>query len=123
MCVQRRKGGQRGAWKGAKGDLSANPTAIQVMEGRVCKWFCTTCGAYAGRFKDLGDACKGPPAKGICRYWKKQNSRLVAFRHHRDLIAGRNNTRTGLPDQPPEPGRIVRLLRAQAEEPPNQPGT
>ncbi len=118
----RRKWLQRVARKEAKGDLTANHTAVQVIEARITKWLCTTCGAYAGRFKDLGNACKGPPAKGICRYWKKQDSTLEAYRHNRDLTAGRNNTRTGIPDQPPEDRRIIRLLGAQAEEPPTQQG-
>jgi hypothetical protein len=50
-----------------------------------------------------------------------QDSTLEAHKHNRSLTAGRNNTRPGIPDQPPEARRIFRLLGAQAEEPARQP--
>ena len=116
-----RKWLQRAARKEANGDLTANHTTIQVIEARIAKWLCTTCGAYAERLKDLGIACKGPPAKGTCRYWRMQDSTLEAHKNNRSLTAGRNNTRPGIPDQPPEARRIFRLLGAQAEQPASQP--
>ena len=118
----RRKWSQRAANKLRRGDLTANHVPLSVIEDGQAKWLCTSCGKLAKRPTDLGSGCSGTPFFGATRYWRKNKSRLADHAAGRALTAGRNKPRTGTPNQPEEPGRILRCLaQAQAVQVAPQP--
>eukprot|EP00972_Heterocapsa_arctica_P051294 7544224-Heterocapsa_arctica.AAC.1 len=117
---------QRTAIKITRGDHSANHKPVRVVEDDKPKWLCTICGKLAKRPADLGITCTGCPGHGTCRYWRQAQERLSDHREGRPLTAGRNKPRSGVIDQPVEPGQIIRLLLENggearpAQGPPNQ---